>query len=408
MQKKIRLLGLIALVIGLLAMGSLYVSKRHTHSGHPHLAPGTLDSAHSQYYCPMHPTYTSDHPGDCPICGMKLVPIPADKNPASAEHAVPAAERKIAFYRNPMNAEITSPVFMKDDMGMDYIPVYADEIEDGHDHGKNVEGHAAITLSPEKQQLIGLKTTVAEKRPLIRSIHATGKVAYDPDLYNALAEYQSALDAEQRRPGNLSPEAHESNSALLRAATLRLKQLGLSEKQIDEFSGQNSASLLVAQGENKVWVYIQIYENEIGLVKPGQMVDITATAYPGQTFKGVIKSMDPNISAETRSLKVRVQVNNPQELLKLEMYVDAKIRVDLGHKLAVPEEAVLHTGPRSLVFVDRGSGRFEPREVTLGQSADGYVEVRSGVTPGEYVITAANFLVDSESRIRAAIQSSRK
>ena len=154
-------------------------------------------------------------------------------------------------------------------------------------------------------------------------------------------------------------------------------------------------------------MYVQVYEYEIGLVKPGQKVAMTTPAYPGRKFYGTLKAVDPILSAETRSLKVRVEVPNPEGLLKLEMYVNAVIHVDIGTRLSIPEEAVMETGTRNMIFVDIGEGRIEPREVNLGQEADGYYELLSGVKEGEKVVTSANFLVDSESKLKAAVSTSK-
>jgi len=150
-----------------------------------------------------------------------------------------------------------------------------------------------------------------------------------------------------------------------------------------------------------VWVYAQVYEYEIQMVKPGQRVELTATAYPGRKFHGVVKSLDPILSAETRSLRARIEVPNPEGLLTLQMYVDANILANIGRKLALPESALVDTGTRKIVFIDLGNGRLEPREVQVGRQAEGYYEVLSGVKEGEKVVTSANFLIDSESKLKA-------
>ena len=156
-----------------------------------------------------------------------------------------------------------------------------------------------------------------------------------------------------------------------------------------------------------VWVYDKIYEYEIGLVKPGQTARISTPAYPGQVFHGTLRAVDPILDPQTRSLKVRIEVPNPDGKLKLEMYVDAEIQVSMGRTLAVPESAVLDSGSRQVVFVDLGQGRLEPREVRLGREANDHYEVLSGLREGEKVVTSANFLVDSESKLKSAIQTSK-
>jgi Cu(I)/Ag(I) efflux system membrane fusion protein len=388
------------------------------------------------YYCPMHPTYTSDKPGDCPICNMKLVPMEKGGMPVSSgkkmcllhkckmagckmeltlkpgetvtcpicgTHVAEAAVGKggIVYYRHPMRPEVTSPTPKSDEMGMDYVPVYAEEEKTE----VPVPGQATTRVSEEGRQLIGMKTEALEKRALSATVRASGRVAYDPDLYNAMTEYREAVRAKEKVKDSTWPDVTERSGALVRASFLRLRQMGLSEAQIEE-SGrakQSPTNLILGGSGDTVWVYAQIYEYEIGLVRAGQSVEITAPAFRGRAFKGVVKAVDPNLSAETRSLKVRIEVPNPEGLLKLEMFVNALIRVDLGTKLALPESALLDSGERKLIFVDLGEGRIEPREVQIGSEAGGYYELLSGAREGELVVTSANFLIDSESKLKSAV-----
>ena len=405
-------------------------------------AAGAQTPAAKKYRCPMHPSYTSDKPGNCPICNMQLAPMeeaaatgPAGNKtarsgrqicvlhnckmanclmevalkpgqkvtcPICGTHVAEAEELPKGaplYYRNPMHPEVTSPTPKKDEMGMDYVPVYAEERAD-----VPVPGQASTVISEERRQLIGMRSTPVERRDLTVTVRASGRVAYDPDLYHALSEYREAVIAREKVKESPYPDVHERSEALVRASVLRLRQMGLSEEQIEATGkSEQSLNLLLGGTGGSVWVYAQIYEYEIGLVKPGQKVEMTTPAYPGRKFHGTIKAVDPILSAETRSLKVRVEVPNPEGLLKLEMYVNASIQVDLGRKLAIPEEAVLETGERRVAFVDLGEGRIEPREINVGQEADGYYELLSGVKEGEKVVTSAQFLIDSESRLKAAM-----
>lgn len=381
----------ITLVLAVLLPLAYVAYRAYEHGAHREGA------AHvSGYYCPMHPSYTSDRPGDCPICNMKLVPMEEESAP---EEAAPSG--KILYYRHPMRPEVTSPVPRKDEMGMDYVPVYS-----GEDKAEvPVEGQAVVRLSAERRQMIGMKSEPVRRRRLAATVRASGRVAYDPELYSALAEHREAVKAGEKLKDSPWPQARERAEALARASALRLRQLGLSERQIEEgVSAERLPTNLLPGGSgDTVWVYAQIYEYEIGLVKPGQIAEIETPAYPGRKFRGRVKALDPILSAETRSLKVRIEVPNREGLLRLEMYVDAVIRADLGWKLALPEEAVLDSGERKIVFVDLGDGRIEPREVRVGRQAGGYFELLSGVKPGEKVVTAANFLIDSESKLKAAL-----
>jgi len=378
----------VLIVLGLLLLVSIPVGVKlyRGHGGH--------DAAQQKemYHCPMHPTYTSTRKDDsCPICGMNLV---------KSEEAAPAAPTggKIKFYRNPMNPAVTSKTPMKDEMGMDYVPVYETEGE-----SKEVGGRAPIKMDSAKRQLIGVKTAKAAYRPLTHTVTSSGKVAYDPDLYQSISEYKEALTAREKVKDSSWPEVHERAEALIRASALRLRQAGLSDEQIAELgqSGDTHANLLLPGA--KAWLYAQIYEYEIGLIKPGQAIVAETPAYPGRIFRGVIKAVDSILSAETRTLRVRAEVENPDNMLKPEMYAEIKIKVTLGSRLSVPLNAIVNTGARKLVFVDKGEDGFEPREVKTGFEGDDYSEILSGVRAGETVVTSANFLIDSEARLKSSV-----
>jgi Cu(I)/Ag(I) efflux system membrane fusion protein len=154
-------------------------------------------------------------------------------------------------------------------------------------------------------------------------------------------------------------------------------------------------------------VYVEIYDYEAGFVKSGQSAEFTSPAFPGDPFTGVVRTVDSIVNSETRTLRVRVEVPNPQGDLKPEMYLSATIHAALGKKLAVPDSAVLDTGMRQLVYVQTAPGQYEPREIRVGREASGYYEVKSGLKEGENVVTSANFLIDSESKIRSAVQGSK-
>ncbi len=376
-------------VFGLLLLAAIPMGIRHfrTHGG-----AGTAQHKET-YYCPMHPTYVSDRPdGGCPICGMNLV---------KSEETAPAAQSaqgKIKFYRSPMNPAITSKTPMKDEMGMDYAPVYEQAGE-----AKEVGGRAPIKMDEAKRQLIGVKTARAAYRTLTHTVLSSGKVAYDTNLYQSISEYKEALIAREKVKNSAWPEVHERAEALIRASELRLRQLGLSDEQINELqrSGETHINLLLPGA--RAWLYAQIYEYEIGLIKPGQEIEAAMPAYPGKVFRGTIKAVDSILSAETRTLRVRAEVENPDNMLKPEMYAEVKIKVTLDSRLTVPLSAVVNTGSRKLVFVDKKEGSIEPREVKTGFEGDDYAEILSGLKAGEKVVTSANFLIDSESRLKSTV-----
>jgi Cu(I)/Ag(I) efflux system membrane fusion protein len=286
-------------------------------------------------------------------------------------------------------------------MNMDYVPVYENE-EGGQ---SEVSGLAVVKLPQWRQQLIGIKTTTAAIHPLHVSIRTVGRIAYDPDLYTAMTEYREAVLSREKTKASRWPDVREGADALVTASAIKLKLMGLGQEQIDALDKEKApTNLLLGRPGGTLWVYADIYESDVALVKSGQSVAITLSALPGRTFQGAIKAVDPVLNPSTRTLRVRAEVSDPQGQLKPEMFVNASIEVPLGEKLAVPIDAVLDTGERQTVFVEVSDGEFAPREVKVGRQADAEVEILSGLKAGEKIVTQANFLLDSESKLRAAGQ----
>jgi hypothetical protein len=375
---------IVAAIIGVFIPGR-YNNKQRT---------GTVsETVKGLYYCPMHPNYTSDRPGDCPICGMSLVKREVNLHEAMKQ----TGERKLLYYRNPMNPAVTSPVPMKDQMGMDYVPVY--------EEGTTAAQTSGVYISPEKQQLIGVKKGMVEKRKLSGQILTVGRVAYDPSLFTAQQEYLQAFKS-SRTIHKDEGYIDEQSGALTKSMKQKLLAMGMSEGEITglEKRGKPQENLYLPNSEDKnVWVYVTIYEYEAELVKAGTPVEVRAIAYPGQVFEGKVIAVTPIIETATRTLKVRALVDNPENKLKLEMFVNVVIKYDLGDKLAVPEEAVMHAGTRDIVFVTGTNGHFEPRVVKLGNKAGDYYEVLEGLAENEEVVTSGNFLIDSESKLNAVL-----
>lgn len=376
MRKIILILSILVLSIGLLYLVcDLHHLASAQHEGHKPEGDGLASDSQSHqrqsqvketapkkalYHCPMHPSYISDKPGNCPICGMKLVP---------------------------MEEEEKAPE------------------ETGQKETIGVTGYAAVKINPEKQQLIGVTTTEAKKQGLTKVIRTVGRIAFDPELYKAEEEFIQAIKSYNQLKESPLKESQESAKSLVESSKLKLKLIGLGDTQIKELEDKSQAdtNLLIAQEDKNIWLYATIYESDLDLVKIGQNIEATTIAYPGEIFQGKIASLDAVFNAQTRSVKARTLVENPKGKLKPDMYTDVEIKIDLGENLVIPESAVLDSGTRQIVFVDMGNGYFEPREVKIGQRSDDLVIVLEGIKEGENVVSSGNFLVDSESKLKSAI-----
>jgi Cu(I)/Ag(I) efflux system membrane fusion protein len=337
----------------------------------------------------------------------------------------------------------------------------------------SMEGHdmsGAVNVTPERQQLVGIRTAVAEIRPLVKKIRTVGIVTYDetrvaqvfskvdgwieklfvnytgklvekgqplftlysPDLVSTQEEYLLALRAKQTLGSSSIKEISAGSDSLLESAHRRLTLWDISEEQIKELqkSGKTKTTLTffspisgfvlkkdAVQGMrvmpdkelytitdlSTVWVNADIYEYELGAIRIGQKAIINLSYFPARTFIGKVSWISPVLDEKTRTAKVRLEFANRDFVLKPEMYANAEIEIDGGRKLAVPDEAVLDSGLRKVVFLDKGDGRFEPAEVKTGNKFDGYYEVLAGLSPGERILSSANFLLDSESRLKEAM-----
>lgn len=348
------------------------------------------------YQCAMHPQVIRDEPGNCPICGMRLVR--RDKAELALADADAAAAGAVTPRVHGDHPGATATPHVHDDAG--------EPAATPHVHGETppvapaapapaaVPGRAPFVLTPERQQLIGVKRGTVERRELELEVRAPGRIAYDPALYQALVEYREAVRAQG---------GHIGSEAMVRAARLKLRQQGLSESLMRDLAASANDPVELLLPGASAWVYAQVFEHEAPLVQPGQAVRITSQSYPGRTFKGRVVGVDPILDATTRTVRVRALVSTDGATLRPESLVDVRIASPLGDKLAVPRDAVLDSGEHRIVFVVRGSGSFAPREVQLGRTAGDWVEVLSGLDAGEQVVTSANFLIDSESKIRAAL-----
>jgi Cu(I)/Ag(I) efflux system membrane fusion protein len=373
-----------------------------------------------------------------------------------ARPASPPPERKILYWVDPMH-----PTYKSDkpgtapDCGMELVPVYEGDAPIGK---SNVRGYAPVSVTPQRQQLIGVKTAVAETRAMGRSLRAVGRVAvdetrlhtittkfegyieklyvnftgkpvragqplftvYSPDLLATQQEYLLALRAAKQSP------------QLLEATRQRLRLWDISDAEIKalERSGTARKTLTIhspvsgyvvkkdaVEGVrtmpgmpmfeianlDRVWILADVYESDLQSVRTGTTAAITLSYLPGRTFTGRVTFIDPMVDPMTRTIKVRIEIDNRDGALKPDMFADVVLQEPARTAVTVPESAVLATGERSIVFVVKPDGTFDPREVETGTKSDAFIEIRRGVNAGEKVVTQANFLIDSESRLKAAL-----
>ena len=320
--------------------------------------------------------------------------------------------RKILYYRNPMNPSITSPTFMKDSMGMDYIPVY-EEIEEA---AGAAQPGSTVKISNIQQQLIGVKTEPLLKRNLMRMVRTVARIAYDPELYKTEQEFIQAYRSKATIDAQQSTQLAERLESLSLAAQFKLKLQGLSDGQIEELKDkiESDRGLLISDSLSPyVWAYLTIYEYDLGSIKTGDHVVLKAIAYPAEEFSGKIVAIDPVLDMNTRSVRARAQIDNPKGELKPNMYADALIHIDLGEKLAVPKEAVLDTGIRKIAYIDLGKSQFKAQVVEVGPEAIAVVDgqerkffpVINGLNEFDTVVTTGNFLIDSQSQLTGGMSA---
>jgi Cu(I)/Ag(I) efflux system membrane fusion protein len=362
------------------------------------------------------------------------------------------SSRKILYYRNPMGLPDTSPVPKKDSMGMDYIPVYeGEDTDDG-----------SVKLSPGKIQRTGVKSEPVERRPIRTSVKAPGTIQLDERRVSVIAMraesfvqkvadvttgtrvkagqplmeiYSSAVaSAAAEYLSTISSKTTGEIEAYVRGSRQRLINLDVPEPVIAGMEKTRTAPVTVRWSAPRdgivlernaiegmranpgdvlfriadisvVWALVDVAERDLGSVAVGLPVTIRPRSFSGRTFSGKISVIYPQVNRDTRTARVRIELANPDFALLPDMYVDADIdTADATPVLAVPDSSVLDTGGRQAVLVDKGDGRFEPREVKLGRRGGGFIEIRDGLAAGEAVVTSANFLIDAESNLKAALK----
>ena len=372
----------------------------------------------------------------------------------AASDAGDKADRKILYYRHPMGLPDTSPVPKKDSMGMDYVPVYAGEEEDG----------TTVNVSLGKLQRTGVRSEPAARRVLSQPVRAPGTIQlderrvavmslrsdafietvenvttgdrvrkgqplmrlYSPEIAAAGAQYLTVLKW-GASPGGVRP-------ALVEGARQRLENLGtpaavmaeidrtlkvpltitwsaprdgivLERNAVEGMRASTGETLFRLADISVVWALVDVAERDLPTVGVGQGVAVRPRGYVDRVFKGKVAVLYPQINRETRTGRARVELANPDGVLLPDMYVDAEIATGAAKPVvAVPTGAVIDSGTRQVVILDKGEGRFEPREVKLGRRGEGYVGIRDGVSEGDRVVVSANFLIDAESNLKAALR----
>jgi Cu(I)/Ag(I) efflux system membrane fusion protein len=392
-------------------------------------ARATIAPQPTRYHCPMHPTYVSDKPGDCPICGMRLVPMAAGASAAG------------------------------------------ETVQRGQDT-PGVAGRGAVVLTPERRQMLGIRSEEVRRAPLTRTIRTVGRVApderrlhhvhtkyegyvehlyvdftgkfvrkgepllslYSPELVATQQEYLLAWRAQKQLAASGIPAVEKGGVDLLEAARQRLLLWDIRAEDIErlEKTGQVKRTLdlhseisgyvvqkMAVHGMrvmpadtlfdiadlSSLWVLADVYESDLPSVRLGMVGEVSVPYIPGRTWRGPVTYIAPTVEEKTRTIKVRIEVANAGEELKPDMFADVFLESARGSGVVVPESAVIDAGDRRLVFLDRGEGRFEPREVKLGARVSGGFEVLAGLAEGDRVVTSANFLLDSESSLKAALSA---
>ena len=396
----------------------------------------------ADWTCPMHPDVHQSHPGKCPICGMTL----ERKTQAAAAEAHDAAHESRAETANPPRPGIVAPpheqapdprVTVEIDarrqqlLGVRLAPVETADL----DRSIHVTGIVKFDESRWSDVALRLEGYVRDLY-----VDRTGQVVhkgqalfsiYSPDLATSLAEYRLAVQARAQLAASASDSARDQAARLVDAARLRLARWDVTDDQIDavQTSGEprtvfrSPVSGIVMEkaivkgmrampgdvlyrivDPSVVWVEASVYEPDLGVVRLGQHGTVAFETYAGETFDSRVTYVAPNLDGQSRTAIVRFELANRNRRLKAGMFASVDLMVALGRGLVVPSDAVLDSGRRQIVFVSKGDGYFEPRDVTIGHRIDGRTQILHGVTEGEHVAESAAFLIDSESQLRAAVQ----
>jgi len=312
-----------------------------------------IEAEAQAWYCPMHPWIKSDKPGVCPICGMALVPWHQHQKAASTD----------------------------------------------------IPGYVPVDISQEKQQLAAIRTAIVAKKTITKTIRAAGIVAYDEDLYKAEMQYVEDYIALKRLDRRINQGSYTIIDAerKLKEERLDLIHMGATEEAISQIEKNNfpDHTLLVPHGQGAV-IFAQIFGQDLGFVDVGQKAKVEIPDLQ-ETYDGIVKSIDPIIDPDSRTARVRIYINANGELHSNE-FVRVSMPVELDEAIVIPRDAIMDTGLRKIVFVEKDEGTFEPRLIQTGWETDDGFEVKSGLKEGERIVVSGNFLLDSEARVEAVLQ----
>ena len=449
---------LVVLLVGA-AFGGGYLARGRSSS-----APKLSDASGRRilyYVDPMHPAYKSDKPGIAPDCGMALEPVYADGGSATGA----STPRKVLYYRDPK-----VPAYTSHAPGLN--PETGNTLEPVYDPATEAPPPGTVRISPERQQLIGVRFAEVAAEGGGRTIRTVGKVAvdetriahvhprfegwieqvrvdftgqvvrrgqtmvtvYSPEMLASQQELLLARKARDLMSGNPLPSASTHGDSLFAAARQRLQLWGLSDQQIDHvlqtgepirsialpapasgfvmernaFPNQKvtpDSDLYTIADLSRVWVVADVYEADIQSIEIGETATVQVPYTSGSSpLSAKVTYIQPAVDPATRTIKVRLELPNPGTRLKPDMFVNAEFSVAGAERLTVPADAVLDAGDRQTVFVDRGNGYLEPRQVHIGQRLGDRIAIASGLRAGERVVASGTFLVDSESQLRSALK----
>lgn len=395
-------------------------------------APAPKANPDVDYYtCTMHPSVRSQDPhGKCPICSMDLVPVMKKTNGGMGRTANGTRPSTQPIPYSPIH-EFTVPIERQQQIGVTYAeakwqPLHHTIRSVGFivpDKSRRWEFVARVEGYVQKLDVTSPGEPVQKDQPLL--------TIYSPELLTASRELVNLLDTRDRAG---SPDMRASTQRLIDSAKLRLAQWNVTNQQIAELEKTRQPSEFltlyspfegvvenvpvdqgrrVMTGDNLisvadlslVWVWADFYENELPMLKSGLPVVVTSASYPGRKFEGKIGLVNPFVNEATRTGKVRIDIPNTDLVLRPGMYVNIDLGMDMGEGLTIPVSAVMPTGRRTLVFVDQGEGKLEPRFVQLAGKFGDFYQVQDGLKDGERVVASANFLIDAESKVQGAVKS---